>query len=321
MIRVSAGTAYVLGLSRGRLAASPTTAYLLLGQRCVRNCLFCPQARGASGRPDLLARVTWPEVDEQKLLGSLARACASGLFRRVCVQLVRSRESLEEARRLVVALKETVATPVSVSCHPASSGEIAEVASWGASVVTVPLDAASPEAYARIKGGLFSRALELVEQAARVLPGRVGTHLVVGLGETEEDIIRLAQWLTDRGVTVGLFAFTPVPGTGLAGRLQPEMQSYRCVQAAAYLVAKRLRRAESFSFRGGKIVSFDLDPSALATSLAGGEAFRTSGCPNCNRPFYNERPGGTMYNYPRPLDDAEFREALGHVLARMSGRK
>ena len=28
------------------------------------------------------------------------------------------------------------------------------------------------------------------------------------------------------------------------------------------------------------------------------EAVLTSGCPGCNRPFYNERPRGPIYNYP-----------------------
>jgi biotin synthase len=41
-----------------------------------------------------------------------------------------------------------------------------------------------------------------------------------------------------------------------------------------------------------------------------GEPFQTSGCPNCNRPFYNEQPGGPMYNYPRPLSSAEAEQAI-----------
>jgi biotin synthase len=43
---------------------------------------------------------------------------------------------------------------------------------------------------------------------------------------------------------------------------------------------------------------------------ATGEPFQTSGCPDCNRPYYNERPGGVMYNYPRPLVAAEALRAI-----------
>jgi biotin synthase-related radical SAM superfamily protein len=48
----------------------------------------------------------------------------------------------------------------------------------------------------------------------------------------------------------------------------------------------------------------------LARTLADGVAFQTSGCPDCNRPFYNERPGGPLYNYPRPLTPAEASKAI-----------
>ena len=30
-------------------------------------------------------------------------------------------------------------------------------------------------------------------------------------------------------------------------------------------------------------------------------AFLTSGCPGCNRPYYTSRPSGPIYNYPRKL--------------------
>ncbi len=47
LIRVSLGTAMVLGLLDGKLDAEPTTAYLMtykLG-KCTANCGFCPQAK------------------------------------------------------------------------------------------------------------------------------------------------------------------------------------------------------------------------------------------------------------------------------------
>jgi biotin synthase len=47
--------------------------------------------------------------------------------------------------------------------------------------------------------------------------------------------------------------------------------------------------------------------------LADGDAFRTSGCPDCNRPFYNERPGGPMYNYARPLTLEEAFRAISEM--------
>ena len=38
------------------------------------------------------------------------------------------------------------------------------------------------------------------------------------------------------------------------------------------------------------------------------EMFQTSGCPNCNRPFYNENVRGPIYNYPDKINDDDLKE-------------
>jgi biotin synthase len=48
----------------------------------------------------------------------------------------------------------------------------------------------------------------------------------------------------------------------------------------------------------GKISSFGLNLEKLQQVIELGEPFRTSGCQDCNRPFYNEKPSGPLYNYP-----------------------
>jgi biotin synthase-related radical SAM superfamily protein len=48
----------------------------------------------------------------------------------------------------------------------------------------------------------------------------------------------------------------------------------------------------------------------LKEILSSGAAFQTSGCKDCNRPYYNERPSGPLYNYPRPLSQEEIAEAI-----------
>jgi biotin synthase-related radical SAM superfamily protein len=48
----------------------------------------------------------------------------------------------------------------------------------------------------------------------------------------------------------------------------------------------------------------------LAEVLANGHAFYTCGCPDCNRPYYNDHPGRLLYNYHRPLTPAELTAAF-----------
>jgi biotin synthase len=79
------------------------------------------------------------------------------------------------------------------------------------------------------------------------------------------------------------------------------------VQIAHYLMRKGYCRS-AIRFANGKISSYNV--SDLAKMLADGKAFETTGCADCNRPYYNERPGGIMYNYPRPLTRREVEQAI-----------
>ena len=76
-VNVSLGTAAVLGLARTAMAAAPTTAYLMLGGRCLMNCAFCTQARESRAGALNLSRVTWPEVELQEVLDRLPAVVAA----------------------------------------------------------------------------------------------------------------------------------------------------------------------------------------------------------------------------------------------------
>jgi len=315
-VRASAGT---LAVVRGRRPdarpggdALPTTAYLLVGERCSRDCGFCPQARRARARGDLLARVNWPKADGERFWTGLARAVSDGQIRRVCLQLTVAPGVLEEARAAVSEVRRRLpGVPVCVSAACRSLAEVERILGWGADRVTLAVDAASPAAYRMVKGGSLERRLDFIARAARRFPGRIGTHLIAGLGETEEEMVGLMQVMTDLDVTVALFAFTPVEGTGLEDREPPDLRSYRRLQAARHLVVRGLVRAEEMAFDAqGRIRSYGLPWERVRQALAGGQAFQTSGCPDCNRPYYNERPSGDLFNYPRPLSEEEKAAAL-----------
>lgn len=314
-LRVSLGTAQVLGLRTIRQPHPPTTAYLMWGEKCRRDCAFCAQARGSDSRADLLSRVTWPAFPAEEVL---CRLPGSGV-RRVCVQVVEP-GSPREMVDLVPLVGELAAAglPVCVSCFLPSLKVAEALLRAGADGVTLPLDAASPQAYERVKGGSFAAALAHLEKAARAFPGRVGTHLIMGVGETEEEMALLIDRLAQLGVRVGLFAFTPVAGTRLAHHPPPSLEGYRRVQAAHCLIGRGLARADEFTFAGGRLTGFGprFWPARLQAALADGEAFRTTGCTDCNRPYYNERPGQPVpYNYPHPLDPGQAEREVHRLLS------
>ncbi len=309
-VRLSAGTAAVLGLSGGVPATPPTTAYIMVGQDCVRSCAFCAQAATSTAARNRLSRVAWQQVGLESLLGPLRQACRSGALVRACLQVVGGHE---QVARDVLATLHAAGIDCSVTLHVDNEQLIGRLLETGASKVSLPLDACGPDVFAQAKGGSWDRALSTVERAAAAYPGRIATHLVAGLGETEQELLEVAAALLELGVTVGLFAFTPVPGTAMELLPPPPPVSYRRLQAAMHLL-KRGWPIARLSFRSGSLQSLGASDKELLELLASGAAFETSGCSGCNRPYYNESVRGFTYNYARPLLAREVDQAIDLVL-------
>ncbi|MFQ5885809.1 MAG: radical SAM protein [Anaerolineae bacterium] len=308
MINVSSGTATVLGLSEAFIDAPPNTAYLLVGERCERDCSFCTQARSSRAPAQALSRVIWPPYEKKKTVSALKEAYKWGKIQRACLQVTVSPGYLSRTEEIISQLK---GIPICASVVVSNLDQVAQLLDSGLEIVGLSLDAANEELYRHAKGGSFDQALGFIEEAVKRFPSRIATHLIVGLGETEEEMARLIQRLHDWGVIVALFAFTPNPGTALEHLEPPPLSTYRRVQIARHLIVHNLARVEGFTFSSqGSIVHFGLKHQELREALHDGRAFRTSGCPGCNRPYYNERPGGPLYNYPRPLTPAEIQQAM-----------
>jgi biotin synthase len=304
-INVSVGTAAVLGLADVPMAVAPTTAYLMLGGRCLMNCAFCAQAQQSQAGALRLSRVTWPEYDLGAVVECLVGAAARGDIRRVCLQVTVTANALAHTLSLLHAVKAASDLPFDVAILPQDLGQVRQLLDAGADHIGFGLDAACERVFRRVKGGNWRRSLALIQESALTFPDHVAVHLIAGLGETEREMVERMQWAQDMGVTVGLFAFTPVHGTHLADSPPPPLSSYRRMQAARWLIAHDLSRLERMAFDGMEQL---ID---LGGSLPGeGEPFQTSGCPDCNRPYYNERPGGVMYNYPCPLAAGEAVRAI-----------
>ncbi len=305
-IRVSYGTALVLGLKTGTQDAPPTTAYLLWDTGCRGACSFCPRANG-NAESERLSRVIWPEFQTETVIEALSRLPRP--FERVCMQTgwnPDTEDSLIDISRYFIDRGFVL----SVTVHPSQTGLAARLLELGVDHVGIGLDAAGSDTYFRHKKRRHETDYPAVLDLCRSWPGRVEIHLIAGLGDTEEEFIRRMDALMSAGGDIALFAFTPMHGTGNP----PPLQSYRRIQAWRWL-----RRGGSVSldmamFREGLLADFGLPVPSLRSLLSDGLAFTTSGCGACNRPYYNERPGGVMYNYPRPLTREEAERAISDAL-------
>lgn len=321
-VRVSTGTAAALGLDRIAIMARPTTAYLMLyyDGRCLANCAFCPQARSSRAGKHMLSRVSWPPYELEHVLEALAGARARG-FKRACVQALLYPRFLADLRAVVSAISSSCDLPISVSVQPIGARSMLALRDAGAERISIPVDAATPAIFDRVKGRgcggpyRWDGHMKALEKALRVFgPGHVGTHLIIGLGETEREAAHFIQAMYDMGIYVGLFAFTPIKGTRLEGWPRPDLASYRRVQLARYLISEGLSHFKRMSFdASGRIIDFGLPRGELVEIASTGEPFMTSGCPGCNRPYYNERPSGPLYNYPFRPGEEDIKAILAQL--------
>ena len=321
-VRVSAGSAVVLGLLKAKLDAAPTTAYLMTyrKKKCDANCSFCPQARRSSGRTDLLSRVSWPSFPTIEVIEAIEPAFKSRAIKRVCIQALNYPEVFDDLLALVDAIHSLTRIPISVSCQPVKEEDMILLRRAGTQRIGVPLDAATKEVFDKIKGSeaggpyRWERQLQVLRDATEVFgKGMVSTHLIVGIGETEKQMVKTIQDCVDMGVLPGLFAFTPIQGTALAGKTPPEVKQYRRIQVALYLILQKMIRCEDMKFKKDRLTNFGVEAETLERIVKTGKPFLTSGCSDCNRPYYNERPGGPIYNYSMMLTRSEVSETLNEL--------
>jgi biotin synthase-related radical SAM superfamily protein len=315
-IRVSSGSAIVLGLLRGKLDVMPTTGYLLTYRKgkCIANCRFCPQARESSSRADMLSRVSWPIFSTKDVLVGIEKAVKNSAIKRVCVQALSYPKVFAHLSALINSIYSQTKVPISVSCQPLKRENIRLLSEAEAERIGISLDAATKELFDKVKGRsarcqyIWEKELELLGEALNIFGnGMVTTHLIVGLGETEKEMVEIIQRCVDMGVLPALFAFTPIPGTALENNPQPTVLQYRRLQLARHLIVNRLATRKDMCFnKEGSAMDFGVDKETLTNIVQTGEPFLTSGCPNCNRPYYNESPSGPIYNYPRKLTEEEI---------------
>ncbi len=322
-VRTSLAAAMTLGLRPGRFHRGARLGCLNLlltyTRGCTGRCSYCGLARDrrTAGSGQTFIRVGWPAYPLDRILERARQR--GGRLRRVCVSMVTRPGAFEDTLRVIRRARRVTGLAVSALVAPTAlpgAGWPEVLRRAGADCVGVAVDAATPELFDRHRGrGVggahrWERYWAAVHEAVGTFGrGRVSVHLIVGLGETEQEMVGAIQRARDAGAVPHLFSFFPEPGSRLARQGQPPVERYRRIQAARHLIVEMGLDPDAMVFDGsGRIISFGAD---LGPLLRDGAAFMTSGCPGpdgrvaCNRPYGNERPGGVLYNYPfRPdLED------------------
>ena len=236
---------------------------------------------------------------------------------RICVSMVTNGRARKDTLIIVKRLREKTSS-ISVLIAPSIVNKewLCELKKAGAEKVGIAIDAATPELFEKLRGNgvkgphRWGWCWRIVEEGVEIF-GRydVGVHLIVGLGETEKEIVETIQKAYDIGALTHLFSFFPEEGSSMQYFPQPPIGRYRRVQLARYLINKGLTTVQEIAFDSeGRLMDFDIDEGVLDGVISSGLPFMTSGCSSkkrenaCNRPFSDCTPYqayvGEMRNYP-----------------------
>ncbi len=335
-VQMSTAAALTLGIMSGRMYRCECTRCLNLlltyPEGCRANCAYCGLARHREAERDYadrnFIRVDWPAVPLDMTIDIVARAGAGTPFHRMCISMITHPRSDQDT---VTVLKKWTARidpktlPVSILSNPTTMtrDDVKRLHALGADIFTVAIDAATPEIFDRTRGkGVQSphswkKYWEILMDAREIFgPQKFGAHIIVGMGETEYDVLGLVQRLVDLGGHSHMFCFFPEKGSLMDHLPATPRDQWRRVQLARYLIDYKGVRVDQMRFDGeGRVVHFGLNDAELQDTIDAGIAFRTSGCPGkfrddvsaCDRP-YGDSPPSNIASYPFQPNKTDLRK-------------
>jgi len=329
-IQTSLAASLTLGLQQGSFHRNAKLKGLNLllhyEEGCLGRCHFCglSRLRREGPRGKTFIRVDWPIYPLEEII---ERAKDKDQIHRVCISMITHPRALEDTLFVIQRFKEETDLSISVLLTPTlihGKGSLKAMKKAGADRVGIAIDTATPELFDQLRGkGVggphrWDHYWDVVRMATSVF-GRfyVGIHLIVGLGETEKEMVETIQKGQEMGAHTHLFSFYPETGSPMEGNPLPPLDQYRKIQLARWIINESSGTVNQMKFdEKGRLVDFGIDIKPL---IQMGEPFMTSGCPGrdgkvaCNRPYGNERPSGPIRNFPfmpEPDDIEEIRKQL-----------
>jgi biotin synthase len=325
-VQMSNAAAITLGIMPGKMHRCGCTRCLNLlltyPEGCRANCAYCGLARHREAERDYadrnFIRVDWPAVPMQQIVDIVARDGEQTPFHRMCISMIthpRSDADTVAVLKAWTAKIDPAAIPVSILSNPTTMerADVERLKDLGADIFTVALDAATPALFDRTRGkGVQSphrweKYWEVLLDARDVFgPQKFGAHIIVGMGETEHEVLSLVQQLVDLGGHSHLFCFFPEQGSLMDHLPATPRDQWRRVQLARYLIDYAGVRVDQMRFDGeGRVADYGLPQAELEGIVGQGIAFRTSGCPGkfrddvsaCDRP-YGDSPPSNIASFP-----------------------
>jgi len=255
-VQLSNAAAITLGIMGGRMYRCECTRCLNLlltyPEGCRANCAYCGLARHREADRDYadrnFIRVDWPAVPMTEIVDIVAKDVGNNPFHRMCISMITHPRSEDDTFTILQQWTDKIdpeAIPVSILSNPTTMtrADVQQTKDLGADIFTVALDAATPEVFDRTRGkGVqsphkWSKYWEIMLDAKDIFgPRKFGAHIIVGMGETEHEVLRLVQDLVDLGGHSHMFCFFPEQGSLMDHLPAAPRDQWRRVQLARYLI-------------------------------------------------------------------------------------
>jgi biotin synthase len=339
-VQMSTAAAITLGLVPGKMHRTACTHCLNLlvtyPEGCRANCAYCGLARHREEARDYadrnFIRVDWPTARYQDVIARVKGGADGGQFQRMCISMITHPRSNDDTFTLLEQwVREVPHVPVSILSNPTTleRDDLVRLRDMGAEIFTVALDAVTPEIFDRTRGrGVdsphkYEKYWQAIEWAAEVFgPEKFGAHLICGMGESEREILEVAQAIRDLGGHNHMFAFYPERGSMMEDWPPVDRGQWRRVQLARYVIDYGGGHVSRMRFdQEGRVIDYGLPQAEVEALIASGKPFRTSGCPGkeddvsaCNRPYGDSTPSDIL-SFPF----APAAEDVGVVRRQMAG--
>lgn len=323
-VRTSLAAAMTLGIIPGRFLRNCKlyciNLLLTYNTGCLGRCAYCGLSRirqtDMSWSETSFIRVDWPTVSLNDVISRMQNGACPHI-ERICVSMITHKRACNDLLLIMEKLHEnTDSLSALITPTIIQKPWLYDLKHVGADMVGVAIDAATPTLFEQYRGRgvhgphTWNKYWQTVEDAVEVFGDeKVGVHLIVGLGETEEEMVKAIQDAQTLGASTHLFSFYPEPGSPLQYLSQPPISQYRRIQLARYLINNHIISAESMRFHpNGQLTDFGIPENELEPIIQSGLPFLTSGCHGetmdnaCNRPFANCTPYqaymGELRNFP-----------------------
>ena len=265
-VQMSTAAAITLGVMGGYMHRTSCTRCLNLlltyPEGCRANCAYCGLARHREADRNYadrnFIRVDWPAVPYDQVIDIVASGGDGGRFHRMCISMIthpRSDADTPSGAEKMGRARQACAGIDSVQSDDDDAAGRAGAERPRRRYFHRRARRRQPEVFDRTRGSgvqsphSWDKYWEILHAAAEIFgPERFGAHLIVGMGESDHDVLTQVQKIRDLGGHSHMFAFFPERGS-LMDHLPPAPRpQWRRIQLARYLIDYRNHRLERMRF-------------------------------------------------------------------------